>query len=110
MERLVKGDVVVLPFPFSDLTSTKRRPALVLTNLKGADIILCQITSEARHDDHSIRLEFYDFAKGKLNVASMIRPNKLFTADISLIKYKIGALKQNKITAVIEKLINILKS
>ena len=46
MARFVKGDIVVVPFPFSDLTQAKRRPALVITTLKGDDIILCQITSQ----------------------------------------------------------------
>ena len=41
----LKGDVVVLPFPFSDLSQSKRRPALVAANLEGDDIILCQIGS-----------------------------------------------------------------
>ncbi|TET61184.1 MAG: hypothetical protein E3J52_01960 [Promethearchaeota archaeon] len=44
MARFIKGDVVIVPFPFSDLTKSKRRPALVISNLKGDDIILCQIT------------------------------------------------------------------
>ena len=51
MEEFVKGDVVVLPFPFSDLSNSKKRPALVVANLEGEDIILCQITSKARIDD-----------------------------------------------------------
>ena len=46
MARFIKGDVVIVPFPFSDLTQSKRRPALVISNLKGNDIILCQITSQ----------------------------------------------------------------
>lgn len=46
MARFVKGDVVVVPFPFSDLTSAKRRPALILAELEGDDRILCQITSQ----------------------------------------------------------------
>jgi len=46
LERFVKGDVVVVPFPFSDLTGAKRRPALVLAELDGEDRILCQITSQ----------------------------------------------------------------
>ena len=46
MARFVRGDVVVVPFPFSDLTQTKRRPALVLKDLPGEDLILCQITSQ----------------------------------------------------------------
>ncbi|WP_242716914.1 hypothetical protein [Microcoleus vaginatus] len=45
MATFVKGDVVVVPFPFSDLTQAKRRPALILATLEGKDLILCQITS-----------------------------------------------------------------
>lgn len=45
MAGFVKGDVVVVPFPFSDLSQSKRRPALVIANLQGNDLILCQITS-----------------------------------------------------------------
>jgi len=45
LEKFVKGEVVVIPFPFSDLTQAKRRPALVVTRLEGDDLILCQITS-----------------------------------------------------------------
>jgi mRNA interferase MazF len=43
--KFIKGDVVVIPFPFSDLTQSKRRPALVIAELEGDDLILCQITS-----------------------------------------------------------------
>ncbi|MFI5273274.1 MAG: hypothetical protein ACHQ4H_09625 [Ktedonobacterales bacterium] len=46
MGRFVRGDVVVIPFPFSDLTATKRRPALVVADLPGDDVILRQITSQ----------------------------------------------------------------
>ena len=52
MGRFVKGDVVVVPFPFSDLTWVKRRPALVLAELEGDDLILCQITSQSRSSRH----------------------------------------------------------
>ena len=45
MAEFVKGDVIVVPFPFSDLTQAKRRPALVIATLAGDDLILCQITS-----------------------------------------------------------------
>ena len=41
MERFVKGNVVVVPFPFSDLTQAKRRPALIIGELEGKDLILC---------------------------------------------------------------------
>ncbi len=54
MERFVKGDIVVLPFPYSDLSSSKKRPAMVLADLKGDDIILCQITSQFVKDNYAI--------------------------------------------------------
>ena len=108
MERFVSGDVIVIPFPFSDLSSTKKRPALVLSDLRGEDIILCQITSSLRKDPYSIPLNKNDFREGDLKVNSMIRPNRLFTADKSIILYKIGKLKQSKMTAVKKSLGNIL--
>ncbi len=81
MERFVKGDIVVLPFPYSDLSSSKKRPAMVLADLKGDDIILCQITSRFVKDNYSVVLESIHFLKGSLNKISNIRPNRLFTAD-----------------------------
>jgi len=107
MEEFVKGDVAVLPFPFSDLSKSKRRPALVVAKLEGDDIILCQITSEARVDDYSIVLSDNDFKTGKLNLTSLIRPNRLFTADKSIIIYKIGSLKDSKIKEVEKEIVKI---
>src|SRR3989338_8829155 len=107
MERFVKGDVVVIPFPFSDLSTSKKRPALVLAGLEGDDLILCQITSEARFDKYSIELKNTEFKQGKLNIKSMIRPNRLFTADRSLIQYKVGSLKNEKLKEAIDGLIKL---
>ena len=100
MEKLMKGDVVILPFPFSDLSAYKKRPALVTALLQGNDIVLCQITSIARIDDYSISLNSSEFKQGSLPVKSMIRPNRLFTADSSIVIYKAGSLKSNKIREV----------
>ena len=66
MEKFVKGDVVILPFPFSDLSSSKKRPALVLADLKGDDIILCQITSKNVRNPMAISLKNSDFIDGSL--------------------------------------------
>jgi mRNA interferase MazF len=72
MARFVKGDVVVVPFPFSDLTQTKRRPALVVTTLEGNDLILCQITSQMIRDQYSTTLESDDFNSGGLNKSRIV--------------------------------------
>ena len=110
MEKPVKGDVVVLPFPFSDLSASKKRPALVVATLKGEDVILCQITSQARSDEYSIILAESDFKEGSLHVTSRIRPNRLFTADKSIILYKAGLLKEKKIKEVEEAIVKIFRN
>jgi mRNA interferase MazF len=46
----MKREVVVLLFPFSDLSGAKRRPALVIADWGGADVMLCQITSKQKKD------------------------------------------------------------
>jgi len=92
MGKFVKGEIVVLPFPFSDLSATKRRPALVLVDLPGDDLILCQITSKNTHDSMSIPVDTSDIDNGAFNAPSNIRPNRLFTADESIVLYGIGRL------------------
>ena len=93
MAKFVKGDVVVIPFPFSDLSQSKRRPALVLSVLQGDDLILCQITSKSIKDNYAIPVDENDFESGSLNQESNIRPNRLFTADNHIILYRIGNTK-----------------
>src|SRR3989344_4146987 len=110
MERFVKGDVVVLPFPFSDLSSYKRRPALVVADLIGDDVVLCQITGENRVDTYSIDLLGIDFERGSLKKKSTIRPNVLFTANNSIIKYRVGSLNDKKVKDVEDKIIKIVKN
>jgi mRNA interferase MazF len=103
----VVGDVVVLPFPQTNLQAGKRRPALVVADLTGDDLILCQITSQARPDDYSVALIDADFAKGKLAVASFARANRLFTVEQSVILYvaaRVNDLKLEEVKARIRSL------
>ncbi len=109
MEEFVKGDVVVVPFPFSDLSNAKRRPALVLVRLEGDDIILCQITSKNVKDRYAIPLDDGDFESGSLKRKSNIRPNRIFTADKHIILYKVGHLKKEKTEKIIGRTVDILK-
>ncbi len=67
MARFVKGDVVLIPFLFSDLSQAKRRPALVISNPQSNDIILCQITSQRKNDPYGILLTNQDFRYGGLS-------------------------------------------
>ena len=100
MGKPVAGEVVVLPFPQTNLQSGKRRPALVVAELPGDDLILCQITSQARSDNYSVPLIDADFAKGKLAVVSFARTNRLFTVEQSVILYVAAQVNQAKLAEV----------
>ncbi len=109
MERFVKGDVVVIPFPFSDLTQAKRRPALVIAALEGDDLILCQITSHSIRDRYAVSIDESDFETGTLRQKSNVRPNRIFTADRHIVLYRVGHLRSNRLHEVIEKIVDILR-
>ena len=110
METFVAGDLVVVPFPFSDLSQTKRRPALVLASLTGDDLILCQITSKSVRDRYAVEIDNKDLISGSISQISNIRPNKLFTADKSIILYKIGELSAEKLQMAIDRVVKILQN
>jgi len=110
MGGFVKGDVVVVPFPFSDLSATKRRPALVVAGLQGDDVILCQITSQGVADSYSVPVSASDFSSGGLNRDSNARPNRLFTADSNIIAYRAGSLSSAKVQQVTAAIIQIINS
>jgi len=110
MGRFMKGDVVVAPFPFSDLSAAKKRPALVVAALNGDDVLLCQITSKSIRDHYAIPLANTDFTNGGLHQASHIRPNRLFTADGNIILYRAGVLTPAKVQEVVARIIQIVSA
>ena len=107
MERFVKGDVVVLEFPYTDLSKTKKRPSLIVAELKGDNIILCQITGQLRPDQDLIHLGKDNFQSGSLHKESFIMPSFLFTIHKSKVSYIAGKLKQGKIKEVEKRLCEI---
>lgn len=105
MTRYTKGDVVILPFPFSDVTGAKRRPALVLAELPyfgGKDYLVCLITSRDAGDPHSIEIQPADLQGGAFAVRSYLRPLYLFAAEEAAIIRRIGTLAPAKVTAVVQ--------
>jgi len=108
MGGLVKGDVVVVPFPFSDLSNAKKRPALVLATPDGDDVILCQITSRLVSDRYAILISEDDFLSGSLRQESNVRPTRIFTADTSIIAYKAGHLNTMAMEKITDRVIGIL--
>jgi len=92
MGTFATGQIVVVPFPFSDLSAQKFRPALILADAGRGDWILCQITSNPFADQQAIELNEMAFAQGSLQRISYARPSKLFTANDSLFSAQAGTL------------------
>lgn len=103
----MKGDIVVVPFPFSDLSAAKRRPALVLIDLPGEDAVLAAITA-TRREIHSVALEDKDFQSGRLSRSSYILPAKLFTFQKSMIIRTVGNVTESKRKEVVGEITSLL--
>ena len=103
------GAVVLVRFPFSDLSQVKLRPAVVLANAGRGDWILCQITSKPYGDSRTIELENASFATGSLQVTSYARPGKLFTANLDLIVAQVGTLKSGPFKQILDNVVDLLR-
>jgi mRNA interferase MazF len=103
------GAVVLVPFPFSNLASSKLRPAVVLADAGRGDWILCQVTSNPYGDARAIELVESSFTSGSLRITSYSRPGKLFTASQELIVSQVGILKASAFEAIIEAVITIFR-
>lgn len=105
-----KGDIIVLDFPFSDLKSFKRRPALIIKIPKGEDIIICQITAVPQEKSVEVSIINKDFQNGGLKKDSFVRIDKITTIKKTRIIYKAGSLKQEKLNEILYKICSYLKS
>lgn len=103
------GTVVLIPFPFSDLSRSKLRPAIVLAAADRDDLILCQVTSNPYADESAVELTSADFDSGSLQRTSYARPGKLFTANSTLIVGNAGLLKAATADRIIEAVVAILR-
>lgn len=101
--------MVVVTFPFSDLSASKQRPALVLASVSRGDLILCQITSRAVTGPLAVSLNPGDFASGSLPRQSNIRPERLFTAHESIVRATVGIVAESKLDQVIDAVIRVLR-
>jgi mRNA interferase MazF len=103
------GQVVLVPFPFSDLAGAKLRPAVVLADAGRDDWVLCQVTSNPYSDPHAIRLVETSFRSGSLQLTSYARPGKLFTANSSLMVSQVGHLKMERVRDIVEAVVSLLR-
>lgn len=106
---MTAGDVLLLKFPFSDLSGAKLRPVLVLALADRDEYIFCQITSQRRTDRRAIELTDDSFDEGGLRKSSFVRPTKMFTAHRSRMIRRVGRLKDNVKSAVREAVIQLIR-
>jgi mRNA interferase MazF len=104
------GAVVLLPFPFSDLSRSKLRPAVIVAEAGRDDWILCQITSNPYGDARAVTLSDQSFRQGGLRRTSYARPGKLFTANRDLMLRQIGVLEPGVLKQIVDAVVELLRS
>jgi mRNA interferase MazF len=103
------GHVAVLPFPFSDLSKSKFRPALLLAEVGRGDWIACQMTSNPYADPIAVQIAAEAFSTGGLQRVSYARPGKLFTAHERIFVSTAGMLRSDTLAEVKGAVISILQ-
>ena len=109
MEAPAKGAVVLVRFPFSDLSRTKLRPAVVLADAGRGDRVLCQVTSKPYGDPAAVVLDDTAFASGSLRVTSYARPGKLFTASSELMTGEVGLLTSEARRRIVDAVVALIR-
>ena len=110
MAASANGTIVLVRFPFSDLSGAKLRPALVLAQVGRDDIVLCQITSRPYADALAIEIAASDLQRGTLDRTSYIRPGKLFTGNQTIIARDLGRLNHTKFNDTVKAVIDLFES
>ncbi len=91
-----QGEIIIVPFPFSNLSSVKQRPVLVLSkntdNEKIEDIITCGITSNIKDSKYSVLIGDKNLIEGEIPKPSRVKVDKLFTISQDIVKKKVGRI------------------
>ena len=110
MGALARGEVVLFPFLYTDLSNRKLRPCLVLSGEMGEDILLCQITSKSiRKDKFTVLVKKGDTLGGSLMIDSYVRANMIFTASIGQIHRRLCSIKDQQYKAVVKIITDLVK-
>lgn len=110
MAEFVGGDVVVVPFPFTDLQSTKRRPAVVLATFARGDLLICQITSRSESHPTAVAIGPNDFLRGGVDRPSVALPHRLVTVHEAVILRSAGTLTPSKLAELVERVCAVIRA
>ncbi len=109
MVILSVGTIVLVRFPFSDLSRSKLRPAVVLADTGRNDWILCQVTSQPYTDPLAVEITNSDLTSGSFRKDSYARAGKLFTANAAIMTKEIGELKSERLEEIIRAVTSLLE-
>ena len=108
-----QGEILLIPLPFTDLSSQKQRPVLVLSNddynQTADDVIVAAITSNVDTKPYIVPLTNNDLSHGELKVNSCIRADKIYTLSQSIIIKRFGKVKVGILNAVKERIDNLME-
>ena len=111
--NIEQRSVILVPFPFTDLSGAKKRPALVISstefNRKNEDIICCLITSNLEDTHHSININNKDMEDGFLEFESKIKSYRMFTVHKKLVYKQLGKLNSIKSKLAVSELKEIIE-
>lgn len=110
MGTFTVGSVVLVQFPFSDLSGSKLRPAIILAYSGNNDWVLCQITSNQYADGMAICITDTEFESGGLFRTSYIRPGKIFTANVLIFIRSVGTLKKSIQSVLVDKVVSLIRN
>lgn len=105
---LEKGSLVLIPFPFSDLATTKKRPVLVLHSNEVHQEIICLAVTTKSYHDNAVRLDADGMGTGTIPKASWIRTDKVFTLSQSIVLKQLGIVKPEVLLKTIESLCGVV--
>jgi len=106
MDNYKLGDIVLIKFPFTDNTTFKKRPALIIKDTNDGDVIVCRITSKLYKTPYDVEIK--EWTEYGLKLPSVIRVHKLASLEKTMIDFKFGEINSvliGKVIAAISKLI-----
>ena len=103
-------DIILVPFPFSDLSYSKKRPALVLVDIPGRDELICMMLTSTSSIDSQVDIPIKAIDKAGLPKPTVARLSRLFTLKQSLVSKKLGVLDKEEFEVIISKLVELFKS
>ncbi len=107
-----QGEIIIVPFPFSDLSGIKQRPVLILSktisNRSKEDIITCGITSNIKETNYSVLISNHNLIRGQIPKQSRIKVDKLFSLEKIIVKKSIGRLNKETFEKVKKEFLNLI--